>query len=84
MEFVRTASPIAEEKEQEKALELFSSNSKESEIVTFEERLQKVKHIHAFLSLDHKDATSADLRPGYRVQRMAGRNNMIAQSAVEA
>lgn len=45
-------------KERRKAFELFRSNSKEILIITFDELLEKLKNLHAFLSIDSQtDAT---------------------------
>ena len=48
---------IPEEKDERKSFELFRRNSKDVEIVTFDELLHKLKDLHAFLLEDsvHKD-----------------------------
>ncbi len=43
---------MPEGKEQRKTFELFRGNSKEIDIVTFDELLEKLRHLHLFLSLD--------------------------------
>lgn len=47
------------EKDHKKAFELFRNNSKEIEIVTFDELLERLRHLHAFLSLGRREDASA-------------------------
>lgn len=46
--------------DQQKSFELFRRNSKEVQIVTFDELLEKLKQLHAFLSVKESDGSSSD------------------------